>query len=198
MPTRQCERCERNRSERFYSGPRGRVCSDCLRESRRRASKARSLKERYDITLEEFEALKDAQRDDSGQIRCRGCNETRSQNYAWSVDHDHAIEATQGVRASIRGLLCRRCNKVLRDVRDNWMTLSILSSYVLHGRLITQQILAAGADPRPVGYPVSTYVCSRPCSHLGLASGVRPWAFQAWVGCISHIRSKRGLPRKLR
>lgn len=135
---KKCQTCGLNRT---FQTARQRVCAECQREARKRASKARSLKVRYGITLEEFEALKDAQRGPDGQIRCMGCGETRAKNYRWSVDHDHSVEREDCVRNSVRGLLCRRCNKVLRDVRDSWLVLSHLSHYVLHGLPRTQAIL---------------------------------------------------------
>ncbi len=36
--------------------------------------------------------------------------------YRLHVDHDHAIVDP---REAVRGLLCRRCNKLLRDVNDD-------------------------------------------------------------------------------
>lgn len=140
MPTRRrCERCGLNRT---FQTDRQRICAVCQREARQRASKARSLRERYGITLEEFEALREAQRRSDG-IHCAACGESRAQNYRWSVDHDHRVERAEGVRASIRGLVCRRCNKVLRDVRDSHVILTRLANYVLWARDETQAILAS-------------------------------------------------------
>ena len=138
MPTRQCRGCQRNRT----MGATQRVCDSCQIERRRRTAKDRRLRETYGITLEEFEALLEAQRGSDGQVRCAGCLETRAGNYRWSVDHDHRVEELEGVRASIRGLLCRRCNKVLRDVRDNYMVLASLVDYLHWSRRRVQEILA--------------------------------------------------------
>ena len=138
MPTRQCRGCQRNRT----MGATQRVCDSCQTERRRRTAKDRRLRETYGITLEEFEALLEAQRGSDGQVRCAGCLETRARNYRWSVDHDHQVEDLEGVRASIRGLLCRRCNKVLRDVRDSAGILICLAEYLENERDLTQYILS--------------------------------------------------------
>lgn len=140
MASRPCSKCGLNRSEQFFSGPRGRTCATCLRKARQRASKARSLMLRYGITLEEFEGLK-ARQSRSGEMRCAGCGHTRAKNYRWSVDHDHAIEREAGSRASIRGLVCRRCNKVLRDVRDDPQVLWNLHNYLWVGVVMVQAFL---------------------------------------------------------
>ena len=149
--TRPCKKCGRNRAERFYSGPRGRICSSCRSEARRRASKDRRLRETYGITLDEWEAVLEAHRASDGKIRCAGCRETRADNYRWCVDHDHRAEealleegytGVWATRLSVRGPLCRRCNKVLRDVRDSMFVLSNLASYLKYERQRTQEILA--------------------------------------------------------
>lgn len=123
---RTCIRCRRNRSVRFFT-PRGTVCADCQRKARQRASKARSLASRYDLTQEDFDALLEAQ----GGV-CGACRQARAVGYKWSVDHDHKVAERFGLRASVRGLVCRRCNKVLRDVRDNHTVLFRLARYILH------------------------------------------------------------------
>lgn len=81
------------------------------------------LRKNYDISLEEYEAILAAQ----GGV-CGGCRQPRSYNL--QVDHDHAVERERGVRASIRGLLCRRCNKVARDVRDSVAALLGLAAFL--------------------------------------------------------------------
>lgn len=59
---------------------------------------------------------------------CAGCGQTRK--YRLNVDHDHKVEKERGSRASVRGLLCRRCNKLLRDCRDNPDLLRALVRYL--------------------------------------------------------------------
>lgn len=124
MTRRKCQGpCGLNRQAMSFTGPRGRVCSVCRRKARNLASRRARLMATYGITLEEYDAMLEAQ----GGV-CAGCGEARKYNL--SVDHDHKVEKLYGVRASIRGLLCRRCNKVLRDVRDNWKTLWWLGAYL--------------------------------------------------------------------
>jgi hypothetical protein len=46
------------------------------------------------------------------------CGESRREGYPWHVDHDHLVEREYGARASIRGLICARCNTMLRKAGD--------------------------------------------------------------------------------
>ncbi|MGZ4518804.1 MAG: endonuclease domain-containing protein [Mycobacteriaceae bacterium] len=99
------------------------MCSSCRAASASRAAHARRLKALYDITIEEYEALLERQ-----GHRCAMCGGTR--RYRLNVDHDHKVEKEKGVRASVRGLLCRRCNKLLRDARDNTSLLIAAITYL--------------------------------------------------------------------
>lgn len=120
------------RIETQFSTPRARICNVCKKATRRRTSKAARLGKLYGITIEEYDELFARQ----GGV-CAGCGQKRS--YALHVDHDHAVERAllaEGIdpqlaaRASVRGLLCRKCNKVLRDVRDSAANLRQLADYV--------------------------------------------------------------------
>lgn len=77
----------------------------------------------YELTPEEWASVLELQ----GHV-CAGCGQPRS--YELNVDHDHKVEKEQGMRASIRGGLCRRCNKVLRDIRDSIPNLLGLAKYL--------------------------------------------------------------------
>lgn len=86
----------------------------------------------YGITQAEYDAILSAQ-----DGKCAGCGGTRS--YSLHVDHDHRHETDllaaglseqDAARQSIRGLLCARCNKVLRDIRDNAPNLVALAHYL--------------------------------------------------------------------
>jgi len=69
-------------------------------------------KRKYDITLDEYNKLFESQKG-----RCAICaRQPRTRRL--TVNHDHSIEKEEGVRASIRGLLCMRCNKALGMFHD--------------------------------------------------------------------------------
>lgn len=105
MQRRPCSKCGRNRAEKFYVSPRGRVCSTCRKKRTRGTSKNVRLVETYDITLKEWNAILDLQ----GGV-CAICSGRRS---TYDTDHDHQSEKQNGTRASVRGILCRRCNRRL-------------------------------------------------------------------------------------
>jgi hypothetical protein len=123
MATRRCERCEKNRHERFYA-PKGRVCVTCQKQTRRKSSRNSHIARTYGLTPEQHTLLLDYQ----GGV-CAGCGESRKYNLC--VDHDHALErAGHPPLACVRGLLCKRCNKVLAVVGDNPKTLTGLAEYI--------------------------------------------------------------------
>ena len=116
MTRRPCRSCGRNRAERFFTGPRGRTCEDCRKAKRSASTHARRVEQTYGLTAEQYEALLAYQ---GGA--CAICGGER--RYRLNVDHDHAT-------GKVRGLLCRRCNKLLRDVRDDAETLHRAGWYV--------------------------------------------------------------------
>lgn len=114
---RWCRGCERNRSARFWMSARSMSCTNCQKKGRSAASHRARVKSTYGLTPEDYAALLSAQ-----DGACAGCGGKRG--YRLSVDHDHAT-------GLVRGLLCRRCNKVLRDVRDSRALLFTLALYLL-------------------------------------------------------------------
>jgi hypothetical protein len=130
--TKICKRCGKARALRMFASPKARVCNPCKRSNNRRASRALRVKQTYGITLVEYDAILKAQ-----DGKCAGCGGVRPYNL--HVDHDHRLEAfyveqgaspQEAARLSVRGLLCARCNKVLRDVRDGGETLRRLADYL--------------------------------------------------------------------
>lgn len=116
-----------------FATERSRVCKKATRARLRSNARATRLMKVYGLTLEDYERLLAAQ---GG--KCAGCGGTRKYNL--HVDHDHKLEAEMlargepalwAARCSVRGLLCARCNKILRDARDSVPTLRRLASYVL-------------------------------------------------------------------
>jgi hypothetical protein len=91
--------------------------------TRRRSAHAHRIEATYAITAEEYEAIEAYQ----GGV-CAACGQARK--YKLNVDHDHKVEKEEGTRASVRGLLCRRCNKLLRDCRDDIQLLLALVRYL--------------------------------------------------------------------
>lgn len=109
---RRCADCGSQRGFEQFSTVTARVCNPCKKRKQREASRARHLRQTYKITLDEYKKIVETQ----GGV-CAICKGSRRYNLA--VDHDHAIEKLFGVRSSIRGALCKRCNKFLRDVGDD-------------------------------------------------------------------------------
>lgn len=68
---------------------------------------AARIKRTYGITAEEYEAIKEHQ----GGV-CAICNRANGKTRRLSVDHDHKTGA-------IRGILCRPCNNILGQLRDD-------------------------------------------------------------------------------
>lgn len=103
---RACSKCGKNRAEKFYVSARGRVCSFCRKGRTRDYNKDERLQETYGITLDEWQQILDLQ----GGV-CAICLGKRV-NY--DTDHDHGLEKA-GVekRHTVRGLLCKRCNRRL-------------------------------------------------------------------------------------
>jgi Recombination endonuclease VII len=87
---------------------------------RRDTSRAYHLKTRHRMTLEQYDAILEAQ--GGTCFMCPRTGKTR----ALSVDHDHEIARTQcdhpheeSCPRCWRGLLCSTCNKTLGHARDN-------------------------------------------------------------------------------
>jgi hypothetical protein len=115
--SRVCSRCGKNRQARFYSGPRGRICTDCQRKSRSDATHRRRVGKTYGLLAGEYDRLFEAQ-----DGKCAICLGTRRQRL--SVDHDHR----DGV---VRGLLCRMCNsRLLTAARDRPEVLMAAAHYL--------------------------------------------------------------------
>jgi hypothetical protein len=116
LTRRPCAQCGRNRAERFYSSARAKKCADCLKANRRATARRRHVSTTYGLTLEDHDRLLDFQAN-----ACAICEGERP--YALNVDHDHDT-------GLVRGLLCRRCNKLLRDVRDDARLLENAVAYL--------------------------------------------------------------------
>lgn len=133
MKRRECAKCGRNRAEKFYTSARGRVCESCRKERSRTAARGQRLLETYGITLGEYDEILDVQGN-----KCAICG--RKPKYNLDIDHDHQAEkvfAGAGMdpvmarRMTVRGLLCKLCNRrLLPAVRDRVEPLAAAISYL--------------------------------------------------------------------
>lgn len=115
---RECAKCGKNRSEKFYTSSRGKVCSTCRKTSRRQAARNTRIQSTYGLSADDYDQLFKAQ-----DGKCAICRESRKTNLA--IDHCHKTEA-------IRGLLCARCNGQLlaRGARDRPEVLRRAADYL--------------------------------------------------------------------
>lgn len=121
MAKRKCSKCGVACILTQFSTDKARVCTPCKRTAAAEANRARRLDDKYGITPDEDTAIYEVQ----GK-RCAGCHGKRK--YFLHVDHDHKLERAclakgmspkEAARASVRAKLCARCNKILRDARDD-------------------------------------------------------------------------------
>lgn len=123
--SRRCSNCGLNRAVRFYSGPRSKTCLPCLKKRSARAAKNRRLLETYEITIDEFDAILAAQ----GGV-CAIC---KKKHTVYDLDHDHAVAKVWGLRASVRGVLSKRCNRrLLPAATDSVEILQNAIEYLTH------------------------------------------------------------------
>lgn len=98
------EQTARNREE---IGRRRRELREVDPDRAKRLARARKLKDKYGITMDEFDAMLHAQ----GGV-CKLCMGPPNHKQPFAVDHCH-------VTGTIRGLLCFRCNRALGMLEDN-------------------------------------------------------------------------------
>lgn len=110
-----------------HPGPR---CATCHRQVQNPRGDARHdayVVKTYELLPGEYKRLLKEQKG-----KCAICPEPlKYTKRRYAVDHDHAAEKILGTRLSIRGLLCKRHNNLLRDVRDSVETLQAAIDYLL-------------------------------------------------------------------
>lgn len=109
---RKCSHCSKNRALRFYPPDARRTdglslrCITCGRRKRSLGTRDQRLQDTYGITQAEFNLILESQ----GGV-CAICKGKRP---SYDLDHDHkAVKAGKTLRQSVRGVLCRRCNRRL-------------------------------------------------------------------------------------
>lgn len=132
---RPCIACGRNRSERFFTSPKGRTCLACRKGTRAHATRGVRLAQTYGLTLGDYARLLEEQ---GGS--CAICQ--RKPRYNLDVDHDHKT-------GRVRGLLCKLCNRrLLPAAGDNVATLYRATSYLLDppaSRALDRVIIVPGS-----------------------------------------------------
>lgn len=114
---RPCEGpCGKNRAIRFFK-PNGRVCFDCQRKTRKKATHELRVQKTYGLLPGEWDKLYEAQ---GGACAICGAKP----RYKMDVDHSHAT-------GLIRALTCRRCNRrLLPAAKDNPELLRKAAAYL--------------------------------------------------------------------
>lgn len=109
-----------------YPGPRCATCHRMVQNPRADARHDSYVVKTYELLPGEYQLMLKAQ---NGKCAiCPAPLKYTKRRYA--VDHDHAVEKILGIRWSIRGLLCKRHNNLLRDVRDSIETLQAAIDYL--------------------------------------------------------------------
>jgi hypothetical protein len=97
-----------------HAGPRCATHHRAVRKSRTTNSHDKYVCETYGLLPGEYATLYEIQ----GRC-CAICRRATGATRRLAVDHDHAVEAEQGMRQSVRGLLCKPCNRMLGHGRDD-------------------------------------------------------------------------------
>lgn len=104
---RACKDCGSTSRALKAPGPRCATCLRALKKAQKRAAHGRWILKTYGLTLEQYEALYEAQ----GGV-CYICRRATGKTRRLAVDHSH-------VYGYVRGLLCSSCNKFLGHLRDD-------------------------------------------------------------------------------
>lgn len=83
------------------------------------------LRVKYNMTIEDWEILFNAQGRCCANIACRSKEPKDIRGY-WHTDHDHTTK-------QVRGILCRKCNLALGHVNDSTKLLRGLIEYIENG-----------------------------------------------------------------
>lgn len=126
--SKNCTRCSTAKPfADFYNDRKGRFglsayCKSCMkakskahRELNPRRKKDLDLRYKFNITIEQFDAMMEAQ---GGT--CAICGGVNANGRALSVDHDHACcPGKESCGSCVRSLLCGDCNMGLGKFRDD-------------------------------------------------------------------------------
>lgn len=97
------------------------TCRNCYIRKQNRTpetKKAQAIKERYGLSMEEFNRMKELQLN-----VCAICKEPCNSGHDLSVDHNHTT-------GQVRGLLCKRCNLALGYLREDEGIIKNMLEYI--------------------------------------------------------------------
>lgn len=120
LTVRSCKGCGSTTRKLSAPGPRCATCHRDRKKAAARASHARWILKTYGLTIEQYEALYEAQ----GGV-CYICRRATGKVRRLAVDHDHKT-------GYVRGLLCKPCNSVLAHIRDDTQTLHRTIEYLVN------------------------------------------------------------------
>jgi hypothetical protein len=124
QPRKECQSKDPNRDaakRRWNKSEEGRAYARQWHRDHPEAMRRQKFKERYGITLEQYERLLEVQ--GGACAICKSKDIGHSKHKHFSVDHDH-------VTGVVRGLLCNRCNVGLGSFKDNMDSLQAAIEYL--------------------------------------------------------------------
>lgn len=138
--TRRCKSCNRRKKRHLFyarewnkkSAP---VCKSCWKKSDGfNKDRDRYYRDTYNISLDEYNNLLKEQ---GGT--CFICRKKPGKRRL-AVDHDHKLERL-GMRQSVRGLLCGKCNDFLGHIRDDSTHAKNMMVYLERGAAVRRGAL---------------------------------------------------------
>jgi len=105
--TKACKGCGSETRKLPHPGPRCGQCHRAVKASRKDAAHELYVLKTYGLKAGQYQALYEAQ----GGV-CYICQRATGKTKKLAVDHDH-------VTGYVRGLLCKPCNSILAQVRDD-------------------------------------------------------------------------------
>ena len=117
---KRCEECAKKRRKEYEQSPEYKAAQKKYNQSPeyKAAQKKRRLKREYDITLDQYNEMLDAQ-----DGRCAVCGIVFVGTKPPHIDHDH-------VTLKVRGLLCAQCNSGLGQFKDSPIILRRALAYL--------------------------------------------------------------------
>lgn len=145
--SRPCKDCEPGTKRPApHPGPRCATHHRTELARRRKAGQERRRQAVYGITPEDHTALLWFQ---GGA--CAICQKARGVRRALAVDHDHTQarldghDEDKGCQRCVRGLLCKRCNRLLGDYRDDPEVFERAAQYLRWPPMADLRVIGTGA-----------------------------------------------------